>query len=628
MRAPGVDERLREVRRVRVPSTLLLAASLACGDTADPASPGGRQEPTNVPPSPTAPGEPLRALPRIAPPVDVVSTNGAIEHWARIVPGVEARAITSYDRNGGNDDGFGGTYSELYADGDEHVIFDAAGPGVLRTLWFTSKVDGNGPLSLGTVKFYFDDEKTARFSVDADTLFAGTTAPFVAPLVAANQVSSGGYASWVPLVYRRRLKITTAVRPGFYQAFYDALPPDWDVTSGLAASDALAARFTQVSAPDAFSALPLTDVALDSTIAGAGVVDVLRFEPAAGSATRAELQAARIRIFFDGATEPQVDVPLGMFFGSGLGETRVRAVPWTMDVGRYESRLPMPYWTGARIVVTGLAGKLSMHTSPALEPHRAYGTLHAIYSEQKPTTEGVDFPYVTAMGAGKLVGTVLAIEPRTPEEKQWWEGDLRSFIDDSVTPNVHGTGHEDDHLGGWSNEFLERPFSLPMQGNPKTIILDDPPAGQTNAEASMYRLYPGIPFLRSIRHSTEHGPSNQRQSFYSAVTFLYRQSRERLVKTDDVAFAERVELRVRSDNEGVKLRFAFDGAQPQRLGIDVDGVVVGSWYVPPNVVPRGPAESDYFLPPQATSGKSALNVGLVPEGAAGPTRVSAWSVLP
>lgn len=607
----------------------VLAATVACGDTEDPARPTKGEGHENVPPpGTTAPIEPAPALPRTAPPVDVVSTDGAISEWARIVPGVEARAITSYDRGGGNDDGFGGTYSELYANGDEHVIFDAAGPGVLRTLWFTSAVDGNGPLSLGTVKFYFDDEVKARYAVDADALFAGTSAPFVAPLVAGNQVSSGGFASWAPLVYRGRLKITTATRPGFYQAFYDSLPADWDVTSGPARDGELAARFAQASGDDAFSKLALAEVPLDHTIAGAGVIDVVRFEPTTGTATAAELQAARMRIFFDGASEPQVDVPLGMFFGSGLGETKVRAVPWTMDVGRYESRLPMPYWEGAHVVVTGLAGKLSLHVAPAREPRVDYGTLHAIYSEQRPTTDAADFPYATLTGAGKLVGTVLTVQPIAPDKKQWWEGDLQSFVDDALTPNIHGTGHEDDHLGGWSNEFLERPFSLPMQGNPKTNILDQGPGAQTNADASMYRLYPGIPFLRGIKHSTEHGPSNQRQANYSSATFVYRQTRERLVMTDDAPFAETVQLDVRPENVGVKLRFAFDGAQTQRLRVSVDGVVVGSWYVPKNVTPPSASESDYFLPPRLTQGKTTLSVGLVPEGTSGTTRISAWSVLP
>src|SRR5262249_40934594 len=157
------------------------------------------------------------------------------------------------------------------------------------------------------------------------------------------------------------------------QVHYDTLPADWDVASGPLGDGELAAKFT-VAGAAGFSASALDEVPLDHSIAGAGTIDVLRFEPTAGTATQSELESARIRIFFAGGLEPQVDVPLGMFFGSGLGETKVRAVPWTMDVGRYESRLPMPYWDGVRVVVSGLAGKLFLHGAAALEPRAEYGT--------------------------------------------------------------------------------------------------------------------------------------------------------------------------------------------------------------------------------------------------------------
>ena len=41
-----------------------------------------------------------------------------------IYPNVESYYLSSYDRTGGNDDGFRGTYSQLYIDDKgEHVIF-------------------------------------------------------------------------------------------------------------------------------------------------------------------------------------------------------------------------------------------------------------------------------------------------------------------------------------------------------------------------------------------------------------------------------------------------------------------------------------------------------------------------
>jgi hypothetical protein len=606
----------------------------ACGDPGDPATPRSTVsgDPSASPAQDAGDDDGARPLATIEPPVDVVSTDGAIASWPRIVPGVEARAFTSYDRTGGNDDGFAGTWSELYEDGrGEHTIFDAFGPGVLRTLWFTSAVDGNGPLPEKLVRFYFDDEATARITVDADALFAGTKTPFVKPLVAGNQESSGGFASWAPLVYRRRLRITTEVRAGFYQAFYDTFPADWDVASSResAVAGGLVARFAQTG----FSTLPLAEVPLEHAIEGEGTIDVLRFEPEAPPST-SELQSARIRIWFDGALDPQVDVPLGMFFGSGLGEADVRALAWTMAPGRYESRFPMPFWKGARLAVTGLAGRLLLHTAPALEPREEIGTFTAVYRESKPTTPGVDHPYVDVDGAGKLVATVLTVEPEAPADKQWWEGDLRSWIDDRTTPGIAGTGHEDDHLGGWSNEFLERPFSLPMQGCPKTVILDQPAGGQTNADATMYRLYPGIPFLRRLRHSTEHGPSNTRASSYASAAFLYRQPRVRLVKTDAVTLPSPPgrsthRLAIESDNVGVKLRWSYAPAGGrQRADVIVDGVRVGAWYVVEASAATGAADADFFLPPQVTKGKRAIDVTIVPAASFSATALEAWSVRP
>lgn len=574
-----------------------------------------------------------RPLSRIAPPVDVVGTDSAIAQWPRIVPGVEARAVTSYDRTGGNEDGFSGAYSVLYDDPDgEHVIFDAFGPGALRTIWFTSDVDGNSPLGLGRVRFYFDDETTPRFDLDANDVFRGDVAPFSSPLVAQNHQSSGGFASWVPLVFRERLRITTEKRAGFYQVFYDTFPRDWDVTStpaNASPDEPLTRRFSATG----FSSETLTPVSLDYTTTGAGTIDVLRFEPDVPTSAD-QMQNAHIRIWFDGADAPQVDVPLVLFFGSGLGETTIHAIPWTMESGRWESRFPMPYFEGVRFAIEGMTGKLSIHTGPALSPRSDVGTFTVIHSVSAPTTPDSDHVYADVTGAGKIVGTVLAVDPGLPSNKKWWEGDLSSFVDDRAYPNIHGTGHEDDHLGGWSNEFLERPFSLPMQGCPKTIILEAPPGGQVNAEATMYRLYPGIPFLRHVHHATEHGTNDNRQANYTSATFLYFQPRVRLVPSGAVATqplsgTQRYQLPIEPTNVGVKLRRTYDAKLPQqRAHVVVDGVSIGPWYASDTIAGGPGTDDDLFISPQITAGKASIAIEITPETAFDLSHLEAWSVLP
>ena len=134
---------------------------------------------------------------------------------------------SSYDRTGGNDDGFKGTYSALAVDArGEHVIFDARGPGCVYTLWFTSRVDGWSGLDWGRLRLYFDDEENPRLDIGADELFAGTRQPFVAPFVYGPFTSTGGHVLQLPLPFARRLRITTERRAGFYNVAYKLFAAD------------------------------------------------------------------------------------------------------------------------------------------------------------------------------------------------------------------------------------------------------------------------------------------------------------------------------------------------------------------------------------------------------------------
>lgn len=653
-----------------VVGTIAATACALPGDLGDAARPTARGPGPDMPDEGSFPvrAEPLR---RAAPAFDVASTASTLDAWPRIVPGVRARSVTSFDRTGGNDDGFMGTYSELYVDSrGEHVIFDETGPGVLRTLWFRSGVDGTSPLGLGAVRFYFDDETNPRLVIDADALFAGKTRPFVAPLVADNATSSGGFASWAPLPFARRLRITTEKKASFYQAHHDVLPPDWDVrTFELGTHDAaLAARFASSGDP---TALPLEEVPLDVRRDGAGTVEILRFVPDATPSDEA-LRAAHVTVTFDDAPSPQVDVPLGFFFGSGLGLAPVRSLAWTMQPLLFESRIPMPFWRSVHVSITGLAGKLFLRVGPERWSPAEAGILEVRFREESPRTADADFVYADVEGTAKIVATVLGVDPA--DVKGWWEGDLRTTVDGIRTPALHGTGHEDDHLGGWSNEFFSRPFSLPMHGAPRTDITDPDPAVQINARASLYRLWPGIPFFRSGRHSIEHGPSNARSASYAAATFLYRQPRGRLQRSDafDVAdaaaarahgyeanaiatpvltsafegedptaltatlhtydAAARFTLAIDPRNEGVELRRLFDRSEaPTAAAVVVDGVRIttirsqGPW-----AEPRRWAENAVFVPAQVTRGKSSIEVLVVPQSGRRLTaaRFEAWSFLP
>jgi len=135
-----------------------------------------------------------------------------------IYPNAESYYLSSYDRTGGNDDGFRGTYSQLYIDDNgEHVIFEQDGPGCVYNLWFT----GSGRnLHWGKLKFYFDNEKTPRIEYEAGEFFSGLHRPFVYPLVTHSFISSGGFSCSMPIPFAGHLKITTEKAAGFYNTYY------------------------------------------------------------------------------------------------------------------------------------------------------------------------------------------------------------------------------------------------------------------------------------------------------------------------------------------------------------------------------------------------------------------------
>ncbi len=592
------------------------------------------------------------------------SWNVLLADWPLLPQGgSESRGFSSFDRTGGNDDGFNGTYSTLSRTATgEHVIVDVIGPGRLNQFWFTSGESGHAKLDLGRIRIYLDDEARPRAEGEANDLFAGKVKGFPGDLVFDNARSTGGFVSWVRIPFGRRLRITTENQPFFYNAQYESFPAGTPTDSWIPDRDDPEWRAVFASASAPWDEAPsrgsgLAEVPLDHRHVGSGVIEAILFEPTA-TPSAAELKAARIELTWDQEQSPAVSIPLDTFFGSGLGPARVRAAAFRMDPRRYQNRFPMPFWKGFRIRVVDLPGKLYLRVGAQRFEEGKAGYFRAVFRQERPASGDDDFEYLRYQGTGKLVGTILTAEPPRPAlDKGWWEGDLRSYADDRRTPAVHGTGHEDEHFGGWSNEFFDAPFTLPLHGEPRSEIFDR--VGQYNGNVTMYRLWPGIPFHKNVTHSVEHGSNNSRAINYSSVTFFYAVPRATLVETDafepcDLAgrqahayevamekpsetirsgfegrYAARVvegcvashagpvtfSMTVSPENAGVYLRRMFDQkAAGQSARVSVDGESVGTWYVPEgNAVLRW-AERDFFVPERFTTGKKAIEVTLETTG--------------
>ena len=204
-------------------------------------------------------------------------------------PHTQAHYLSSYDRTGGNDDGLEGTYSALYVDENgEHVIFDQAGPGVVYTLWFTSRVSGWSPLAWGDLRFYFDGESSPRVDLDANELFAGRTASFPAPFVFSPFESTGGHVSYVLIPFREHLKITTERRAGFYNIFWHSYAGDQEIESWTSDQDLdqLAGMWTRAGR------LPVPPLEADELFRGTLAIPGMRTSPT-GPAEPAQVPVLR-----------------------------------------------------------------------------------------------------------------------------------------------------------------------------------------------------------------------------------------------------------------------------------------------------------------------------------------------
>jgi hypothetical protein len=171
-----------------------------------------------------------------------------------------------------------------------------------------------------------------------------------------------------------------------------------------------------------------------------------------GSATPADLI---IRMYWDGATEPAVEAPIGDFFASGFGlRQEVRSAPVLVEGGDgYNCYWQMPFHTSAKITVTndGLKAARSFYyqtdytelkSIPKDAPYFC-----AQYRQEFPEETGHDYLVADIQGKGHYVGTVMSVRSRSP---YWFgEGDVKYYVDGETEPSTWGTGTEDYFLSAW-----------------------------------------------------------------------------------------------------------------------------------------------------------------------------------
>ncbi|MGO1740099.1 MAG: DUF2961 domain-containing protein, partial [Actinomycetaceae bacterium] len=153
-----------------------------------------------------------------------------------LTTGVETRQFSSFDRTGGNDDGFQGTYSCLRESEQGCVLAEDTGPGEIGSIWFTW--DGGNVSGAGNIVIELDGETVLDAPLQ-EVVDGEHDDPFTYPLVANADQSSGGVYIKVPMAYQESMRVTTTNNPFFYYVTHRSFPSAEGVTT-----------FDPASAPD------------------------------------------------------------------------------------------------------------------------------------------------------------------------------------------------------------------------------------------------------------------------------------------------------------------------------------------------------------------------------------------
>jgi hypothetical protein len=223
----------------------------------------------------------------------------------------------------------------------------------------------------------------------------------------------------------------------------------------------------------AFETIPVGASHVIADIQGAGTID--RMWMTIEDRSPEALRGLRLDMFWDGAATPAVSVPLGDFFLHGAGEmVAMETALLSSPEGRsFVSYIPMPFRSGARIVVTNESGKpVNLifydvdYRSLRRQPRDSL-YFHAWWSRNRATAPGRDFAILPRVrGRGRFIGASVTILTNPVYEKTWWgEGEVKIALDGdrSDRPTLVGTGTEDYIGTAWGQgAFINRYQGAPI----------------------------------------------------------------------------------------------------------------------------------------------------------------------
>jgi hypothetical protein len=441
--------------------------------------------------------------------------------------------ISSYDRTGGNDDGFSGQYSYLRKEGNDRIIADIRGAGMINRIWTPTP-------SADTILFYFDGEKQARIALPFIDLFSGKVFPFIEPLCG---YEAGGYYCYLPIGFEKSVKIIyRGDNLKFHQIQYRKFPEGKQTKSFsfeyfhqnkdlfhpiktiLNRQSSVYERYGAETKARKFQITlsPGTEKPLFEYIGGGRIVEIeMKTENGGQDNSRRLKLIAR----WDHEKINAMDISIHDFFGYAFGQPSMQSALVGANTSQCYCRLPMPFDSSATLLLklendgeasgeVHLSGTVYYTENPRDKEHE--GKLYVQSRREYLPETGKPYRIADIKGKGHYVGSILQAQGLEDGMTAFWEGDDRSIIDGEM--RMHGTGSEDYFNGGWYAvlDRWDRGISMPLHGS----LLYDLKKSRTGG----YRWFISdkINFNSSYQLSIEHGPEkNETKVDYTSTAFFY-----------------------------------------------------------------------------------------------------------
>jgi len=460
-----------------------------------------------------------------------------IDFLPRFRADTEVKQISSYDPSGGNDDGFSGKHSYLRKEGQNLVIADLKGAGVIQRIWTPTPTED-------TIQFYFDGESEPRISMKFIDLFTGKVYPFVRPIV-GNEV--GGYYCYIPITYQKSCKIVfKGARMQFFQIQYreynkpeggasfpktlsdqekqalDQAAKLWG-SYGNNLNEFYAANASKIETQEKTVTLkPGGTANLFETKKGGRIIG---FELTPLTSLESNFKDIILKAKWDGEKVNAINSPVTDFFGYAFGKPAMRSLLAGVRGNIHYSYMPMPFQKSASIDLEYLQHPQQAGGEALFKVKVFYlqekqkpdeGKFYAKWRREIKPEEGKPYQLLEATGKGHEVGVILQAQGLNPGMTLFFEGDDSTVVDGAL--RFHGTGSEDLFNGGWYAlaDRWDQGYSLPVHG----ALTYSVPLAQTGG----YRFYitDKVSFNKSILQTIEHGPEgNKIPVDYTSVAFYY-----------------------------------------------------------------------------------------------------------